>query len=79
MAAVVTMLCGAVVGAWLVLHTGIAMALSLVVLILTTLTVAAAVSRPQPDDQSSALRSPFDSKRAPDTAGDTRRQPALRT
>jgi cation transporter-like permease len=79
MAAVVTMLCGAVVEAWLVLHTSIATALSLVVLILRAITVAAAVSRPQADDQSSALPSPCENKRVAYTAGDTRRQVALTT
>jgi hypothetical protein len=44
-----------------------------------TLTVAAAVSRPQADDQSSALPSPCDNKRVTYTAGDARRQVALTT
>jgi uncharacterized membrane protein YfcA len=79
MAAVVTVLCGAVVGAWLVLHTSIATARSLVVLILRAVTVAAAVSRPQADDQSSALPSPCHNKRVTYSAGDTRRQVALTT
>ncbi|MGD0409905.1 MAG: hypothetical protein ABSB34_13080 [Candidatus Limnocylindrales bacterium] len=47
--------------------------------VIMTLTVAAAVSRPQADDQSSALRSPGDNKRVAYTAGDTRRQVALTT
>src|ERR1035437_8538197 len=51
-------------------------ALSLVVLTLRAITVAAAVSRPQADDQSSALPSPCDNKRVAYTAGDTRRQVA---
>jgi hypothetical protein len=37
------------------------------------------VSRPQADDQSSALPSPCEKKRVAYTAGDTRRQVALTT
>jgi uncharacterized membrane protein YoaK (UPF0700 family) len=50
LAAVVTMLCGAIVGAGLVLHTSVAWALALVVVILATLTAAAAVGRPHTAD-----------------------------